>query len=297
MSDGRQDSTPGEPTQAETRLSNPIDIGPYHVLSIIGAGGMGRVFRARDSKLNRDVALKLISTEFANDSDRLARFAREAQVLASLNHPNIAAIYGLEESDGRQALVLELVEGPTLATRIADGRMPGAEALSIARQLADALHAAHSKGIIHRDLKPANIKVTDNGIVKVLDFGLAKTAAPDFEGVTIADSPTVVGATRVGAVLGTAPYMSPEQTRGLPVDARTDIWAFGCVWFEMLAGCSCRRVSMDGETQAATRWERRRSGPKSHDWIRRHNRPCRRTDACSRFSAVRARSMARHSCM
>jgi eukaryotic-like serine/threonine-protein kinase len=236
MIDGRHDSEPEESTHADTRLSNPIDIGPYHVLSIIGAGGMGRVFRARDSKLNRDVALKLISTEFANDSDRLARFAREAQVLASLNHPNIGAIYGLEESDGRQALVLELVEGPTLATRIADGPIPGADALSIARQIADALHAAHSKGIIHRDLKPANIKVTQQGIVKVLDFGLAKTAAPDFDGVTIVDPPTVVGATRVGAVLGTAPYMSPEQARGLPVDARTDIWAFGCVLFEMLAG-------------------------------------------------------------
>src|SRR4029079_10252360 len=168
MTDLLDESSNEDGTDGETRLDSRADTRPYHVIAIIGAGGMGRVFRARDSKLNRDVALKLLPDEFASDPNRLARFAREAQALAALNHPNIAAIYGLEESDGRQALVLELVEGPTLATRIADGRMPGAEALSIARRLADALHAPNSKGIIHRDLKPANIKVTDNGIVKVL---------------------------------------------------------------------------------------------------------------------------------
>ena len=235
MSDANRGRPDGQ-SISETRTGEPVTIGPYRVLSILGVGGMGQVFRARDSKLNRDVALKLLPDAFANDPDRLARFAREAQALAALNHPNVAAIYGLEESSGRPALVLELVEGPTLAARIADGPLPLRDALSIARQIAEALNAAHEKGIIHRDLKPANVKVTASGVVKVLDFGLAKTAAPDIEATDFSKSPTVVGSTRVGVVLGTAAYMSPEQARAQPVDARTDIWAFGCVLFEMLSG-------------------------------------------------------------
>ena len=211
-------------------------MGQYRVIGLLGVGGMGEVFRARDSKLNRDVALKVLPSAFEFDPDRLARFRREAQMLAALNHPHIAAIYGLEESNGRQALVLELVEGVTLAQRIEDGPLPLAEALTMARQIAEALQAAHTKGIIHRDLKPANIKVTPAGVVKVLDFGLAKTAAGDVPLTEASQSPTVAGETRVGVVLGTAAYMSPEQARGQDVDARTDIWAFGCVLFEMLAG-------------------------------------------------------------
>ena len=212
-------------------------IGPYRVVGLLGRGGMGEVFRARDSKLNRDVALKLLPGAFELDPDRLARFRREARALAALNHPHIAAIYGLEESDGRQALVLELVEGVTLAERIAGGPLPVGEALGIARQIAGALEAAHDKGIVHRDLKPANIKVTPAGIVKVLDFGLAKTAAGEQAArEVVRSSLTADVSTHVGAVVGTAAYMSPEQARGLDVDTRTDIWAFGCVLFEMLSG-------------------------------------------------------------
>jgi eukaryotic-like serine/threonine-protein kinase len=246
MSDVRRSDAPNG-TDAETRLDGGVDIGPYHLISIIGAGGMGRVFRARDSKLNRDVALKLLPEELAHDLDRMARFTREAQAPAALNHPNIAAIYGLEESGGRQALVLELVEGTTLADRIANGPLPLRDALTLALQIAHALRAAHDKGIVHRDLKPANIKVTPAGVVKVLDFGLAKTAAPDPSASDFSQSPTLLrqgygeaGAspamTRAGVILGTAAYMSPEQARGQQVDQRTDIWAFGCVLFEMLTG-------------------------------------------------------------
>ena len=234
MSDANRGRPDGQ-SISETRAGEPVTIGPYRVLSILGVGGMGQVFRARDSKLNRDVALKLLPDAFANDPDRLARFAREAQALAALNHPNVAAIYGLEESGGRPALVLELVEGPTLAARIADGPLPLRDALSIARQIAEALNAAHEKGIIHRDLKRANVKVAASGVVTVLDFGLAKTAAPDIE-ATDFSSPHGGRHARVGVVLGTAAYMSPEQARAQPVDARTDIWAFGCVLFEMLSG-------------------------------------------------------------
>jgi len=219
-----------------TRASAGVVVGPYRVVGLLGVGGMGEVFRARDSKLNRDVALKVLPSAFEFDPDRLARFRREAQVLAALNHPHIAAIYGLEESNGRQALVLELVEGVTLAKRIEGGALPLADAVTIARQIADALQAAHDKGIVHRDLKPANIKVTPAGVVKVLDFGLAKTSAGDLPLTSAFPSPTGAGETRVGTVLGTASYMSPEQARGEEVDARTDIWAFGCVLFEMLAG-------------------------------------------------------------
>jgi hypothetical protein len=224
-------------------------LGPYEIVAAIGAGGMGEVYRARDTRLNRDVAIKVLPEIFAQDPDRLARFKREAQVLASLSHPHIAGIYGFEEAAGISALVLELVEGPTLADLIADRPIPQDEALPIARQICDALEAAHEHGIIHRDLKPANIKLTGDGSVKVLDFGLAK--AMDQHATTAVDmslSPTLSSplATRMGVLLGTAPYMSPEQARGKPVDKRTDIWAFGCVVYEMLTG----KRAFDGEDVA-----------------------------------------------
>jgi Tol biopolymer transport system component len=230
-------------------IASGVRLGPYEVLTLIGRGGMGEVYRASDSKLNRDVALKILPSEFASDPDRLARFKREAQLLASLNHPNIAAIYGLEESNGPRALVLELVEGPTLADRIAEGPIPIDESLPIARQIADALEAAHEKGIVHRDLKPANIKITAAGTAKVLDFGLAKAIVGETTSGDLSQSPTLtVNGTRDGVILGTAAYMSPEQARGKPVDKRSDVWAFGCLLYEMLTG----RAAFTGETASDT---------------------------------------------
>src|SRR5580692_11509727 len=218
-------------------LSIGTRLGPYEITGPLGAGGMGEVYRARDSRLNRDVAIKTLPAAFFDDTNRLARLQREAQVLASLNHPNIASIYGLEEDRGVRALVMELVEGPTLAERIAKGPIPLDEALGIARQIADALEAAHEKGIVHRDLKPANIKLTAEGKVKVLDFGLAKAFDNDAVSGNTENSPTLtLEATRAGMILGTAGYMSPEQARGKPVDKRADIWAFGVVLYEMLTG-------------------------------------------------------------
>jgi serine/threonine-protein kinase len=221
-------------------LASGTRIGSYEVIAQIGAGGMGEVYRARDTRLKREVALKILPDSFANDLERLARFQREAEVLASLNHPNIAAIHGLEESDGTRALVIELVEGDTLAERIARGPIPVDQALAIAKQIAEALDAAHEQGIIHRDLKPANIKLRDDGTVKVLDFGLAKwgpSGADALSAPGATHSPTLsVAFTGVGTILGTAAYMSPEQARGRMVDKRADIWAFGCVLFEMLTG-------------------------------------------------------------
>jgi len=212
-------------------------LGAYEVIALIGVGGMGQVYRARDIRLERDVALKILPEIFTSDPDRLVRFQREARVLASLNHPNIAAIYGLEEDDGVRALVLELVEGPTLADRVAQGAIPVGEALPIAKQIAEALEAAHDVGIIHRDLKPANIKTQPQGVAKVLDFGIAKILARGAADPTVTDSPTSsMQATRAGMILGTPAYMSPEQARGQAVDKRTDIWAFGCVLYEMLTG-------------------------------------------------------------
>ena len=220
-------------------LSSGTRLGAYQVIGAIGAGGMGEVYRARDAKLNRDVALKVLPQLFAVDPDRLARFKREAHVLASLNHPNIGAIYGLEESNGLQALVLELIEGPTLADRLDDGPIPMDEAVPIARQIAEALEAAHEMGIVHRDLKPANIKLRDDGAVKVLDFGLAKAADP-IEAISSSAtaSPTITSPalTQMGVILGTAAYMSPEQVKGRPADKRSDVWAFGVVLLEMLSG-------------------------------------------------------------
>ncbi len=212
-------------------LSPGVKLGPYEILAPLGAGGMGEVYLARDTQLNREVAIKGLPEAFARDPQRLARFQREAQVLAALNHPNIAAIYGLEEHQGAQFLVMEYVAGETLR-----GPVPVDEALGLARQLVEALEAAHEKGIVHRDLKPDNIKVTPEGKVKVLDFGLAKAMEETSE-VELLNSPTIsVAATRAGVILGTAAYMSPEQARGKPVDRRADIWAFGCVLYELLTG-------------------------------------------------------------
>jgi len=215
-------------------------LGPYEVTAQIGVGGMGEVYRATDTNLARQVAIKVLPAAVAADAERLARFDREAKTLAALNHPNIATVYGLEKSADTTALVMELVEGPTLADRIGRGPIPIDEALPIAKQIAEALEAAHEQGIIHRDLKPANIKLRSNGTVKVLDFGLAKTvtAEPSAIGSALSHSPTLTtpAQTRAGVVLGTAAYMSPEQARGKPVDRRTDIWAFGVVLYEMLTG-------------------------------------------------------------
>ncbi len=222
-------------------LSAGTHLGSYEILSALGAGGMGEVYRARDTKLNRDVAIKVLLPAVANDPERLARFSREAQVLASLNHPNIAHLHGLEDSHGVRALVMELVEGPTLADRISQGAIPLDEALPIARQIAEALEAAHEQGIVHRDLKPANIKMRPDGVVKVLDFGLAKALDPPpgtEAGALLANSPTISSPamTQQGVILGTAAYMSPEQAKGRAADKRSDVWAFGCVLYEMLTG-------------------------------------------------------------
>jgi eukaryotic-like serine/threonine-protein kinase len=226
-------------------LSPGFKLGSYEILSPLGAGGMGEVYRARDTKLNREVAIKVLPAAMAQDSERMARFQREAQVLASLNHPNIASIYGLEDSGGVRALVMELVEGQTLAERLKSGAMPTEEALLVVRQISDALEAAHERGIIHRDLKPANIKITEEGVVKVLDFGLAKAMAPEESSSGISNSPTIsIAATQAGMILGTAAYMSPEQAKGKKVDRRADIWAFSCVFYEMLAG----KKIFEGET-------------------------------------------------
>jgi len=226
-------------------LSSGTRVGPFEVLGLLGAGGMGEVYRARDTKLGREVALKVLLPLFAGDPERLARFQREAQLLASLNHPNIATIFGAEE----RALVMELVEGPTLADRIAIGAMPLEEALAIAAQIADALEYAHEKNVIHRDLKPANVKVTPDGKVKVLDFGLAKALADDPASGDVMNSPTLtLGATRAGVILGTAAYMPPEQAKGKSVDRRADIWSFGVVLYEMLTGAR----GYTGETAAET---------------------------------------------
>jgi Tol biopolymer transport system component/tRNA A-37 threonylcarbamoyl transferase component Bud32 len=215
-------------------------LGPYEIVSALGAGGMGEVYKARDTKLGREVALKILPESFTHDPERLARFRREAQVLAALNHPHIGAIYGLDEANGQQFLVLELIEGGTLADRIAKGPLRVDNALAIAKQVAEALEAAHEKGIIHRDLKPANIALTQDGNVKVLDFGLAKATetssgtSPDVTNTPTITSPAMM--TGVGVILGTAAYMSPEQAKGRAVDRRSDVWAFGCVLYEMLTG-------------------------------------------------------------
>jgi Tol biopolymer transport system component len=230
-------------------LSSGTKIGPYQIGSLLGVGGMGEVYRSRDSKLGREVALKVLPASVAVDPERLSRFSREAKVLASLNHPNIAAIYGLEDFGATHAIVMELVEGPTLADRIRSAPLPPDEALPIAKQICEALEFAHERGIVHRDLKPANIKVTEEGTAKVLDFGLAKALEADLGPSDISSSPTMSRmATQAGMILGTAAYMSPEQARGKRADRRSDIWAFGCVLYEMLTG----KMTFSGETVSDT---------------------------------------------
>src|SRR5262245_35205384 len=224
-------------------LSPGERLGAYEVLTLLGVGGMGEVYRARDTKLARDVAIKILPELFVADPERVSRFGREAQVLASLNHTNIASIYGLEESGLTRFLVLELVEGQSLAKHIPPNGLPCDEALAISRQLVDGLEAAHERGIVHRDLKPANIMLTGDGHVKVLDFGLARVAEPN-DASSMANSPTLsFAATQAGVILGTAAYMSPEQAKGRVADKRTDIWAFGSVLYEMLTG----RRAFEGE--------------------------------------------------
>src|SRR6058998_1963977 len=209
------------------------------VTALIGKGGMGEVYRARDTKLKREVAIKILPDEFSRDAERVTRFQREAEVLASLNHPNIAAIHSLEEANGSRFLVLELVEGETLAERIQGGPVPVGEALQIAKSICEALEAAHEKGIVHRDLKPANVKVTPDGKVKVLDFGLAKAMETAPATGALSNSPTLtIGATQAGVILGTAAYMSPEQAKGFEADARSDTFSLGSVLYEMLTGRS-----------------------------------------------------------
>src|SRR5262245_14581712 len=226
-------------------LQAGTSIGPFEIVAPLGAGGMGEVYRARDPRLDRDVALKMLPDAFANDVERAARFEREAKTLASLNHPNIAGVHGLERANDVHVLVMELVEGEDLSARIARGPIPADEALPIARQIAEALEAAHEQGIVHRDLKPANIKLRPDGTIKVLDFGLAKAFEPTGSSPAATQSPTLsIHATQAGVILGTAAYMSPEQARGRPVDRRADIWAFGVVLYEMLSG----HRAFEGET-------------------------------------------------
>jgi Tol biopolymer transport system component len=227
-------------------LNSGPRLGAYEVREMLGHGGMGEVYRARDTRLKRDVALKVLAAPFAGDAERLTRFAREGELLAALNHPHIAAIYGIEESHDVCALVMEIVEGPTLEDRLAAGPLAVAEVVGVARQLVDALAAAHDAGIVHRDLKPANIKIRPDGTLKVLDFGIAKMSAAAGPADLRAAVTTESALTREGAVLGTAAYMSPEQARGAPVDRRADVWAFGCVLFEMLTG----RRAFDGHATA-----------------------------------------------
>ncbi len=241
-------------------LSAGSRLGAYEITGLLGKGGMGEVYQARDSRLGREVAIKVLPDPFASDPDRLARFEREARLLAALNHPNIATIYSLEMESGIRFLSLELVAGETLAERLAAGPLGIEEALAVARQIAEALEAAHEKGIIHRDLKPANVKVTPEGNVKVLDFGLARALAAEAAAQDLSSLPTMTSAGRhTGVILGTAAYMSPEQARGKPLDRRTDIWSFGCVLFELLTG----RKAFEGETVSDTLAAILRSEP---DW-------------------------------
>src|SRR3990172_10021412 len=246
-------------------LASGSKLGPYDVVSPLGAGGMGEVYRARDTKLGRNVAIKILPPELVDDPGRLARFRREAHVLATLNHPRIASIYGFEEAEGQPFLVMELVEGEDLSRRLSRGRIPLDKAIEIARQTAEALEAAHEKGIVHRDLKPGNIVIREDGQVKVLDFGLAKAFAGDAVETSSSDlsqSPTISRhETATGVILGTAAYMSPQQARGKQVDKRAEIWAFGVVLFEMLTG----RPLFSGETVSDVLASVLRAEP---DWAR-----------------------------
>ena len=262
----------------------------YRITGKLGAGGMGEVYRARDTKLKREVAIKVLPEAFARDAERMKRLEREAQVLASLNHPNIAAIYGLEDVDGIRALVLELVEGPTLAERIASGPMPLDEILKCARQMAVGLEAAHEKSVIHRDLKPANVKLTKEGDIKILDFGLAKALEGEMPDVEDSNSPTLTRAgTQAGVLLGTAAYMSPEQAKGKPVDRRADVWAFGVVLFEMLTGTKLFSGETVSETLASVikdEPELDRLPPETPKHIRRLLYRCLTKDPAERLQAI-----------
>jgi eukaryotic-like serine/threonine-protein kinase len=225
-------------------IASGTEIGAYEIQSPIGAGGMGQVYKARDRKLKRDVAIKVLPEEFSRDPDRVSRFQREAEALAALNHSNIGGIYDVDEVNGIRFLVLELVSGEDLAERLKRGALPVDEALSIAKQMCDALEAAHEKGIAHCDLKPANIKITPDGKVKLLDFGLARLFESDAHHTDPSNSPTMMSRTDGGVILGTASYMSPEQARGQKTGKQSDIWAFGCVLYELLTG----RRAFGGET-------------------------------------------------
>ena len=271
-------------------------IGAYDVGELIGEGGMGRVYRARDPRLGRDVAIKVLPEALLQDPDRVARFEREAQLLASFSHPNIAAVYGFEEADApvdgghmAHALVLELVEGPTLSDRIQRGPIPVEDALPIAHQIADALEAAHEKGIVHRDLKPSNIKLRPDGTVKVLDFGLAKIVDPGGAASALSQSPTMLTASMPGTILGTVAYMAPEQAKGKEADRRADIWAFGCVLFEMLTGCAVFEGESVSEVLAGvlkTDPDWQRLPPETPESIRRLLRRCLERDPKRRLQHI-----------
>ncbi|HXZ20729.1 MAG TPA: protein kinase, partial [Candidatus Acidoferrales bacterium] len=275
---------------ADARSLTGQTVSHYQILEKLGAGGMGEVYRATDSRLGRDVAIKILPEAFGSDPQRMSRFEREAQLLAALNHPNIATIYGLELAGAARALAMELVPGPTLADRIAQGPMPLEEALPIARQIAEALEYAHERGIIHRDLKPANVKVTPDGKVKLLDFGLAKALADDPAAADLSSSPTLTAAaTRAGLILGTAGYMSPEQARGKAVDRRADIWSFGVVLYEMLAGAQAFGGETISDTLAAVIKEEpdwKRLPASTPGAIRRILGRCTEKDAKRRLQAI-----------
>jgi Tol biopolymer transport system component len=263
-------------------------LGSHEITALLGKGGMGEVYRARDLRLKREVAIKILPEEFSRDADRVSRFQREAEVLASLNHPNIASIYDVQEAQGSRFLVLELVEGDTLAERVARGPLAPAEALTVARQIAEALEAAHEKGIVHRDLKPANVKITPEGRVKVLDFGLAKVRETA-QSAALSDSPTLTSASTPGTILGTAAYMSPEQATGKETDRTTDVWAFGCVLYEMITG---RRL-FDGENVVEilggiikTEPDWNHLPPETSEGVRRLLRRCLRKDRAKRLHDV-----------
>ncbi len=289
-----QRSTGGPTAYNRRRVSllPGVRVGPYEVLSSLGAGGMGEVYRARDTTLGRDVAIKVLPANVSNDADRTARFRREAQILGSLNHPLIAAIYGVEDSGPTPVLVLELVEGLTLAERIDAGPLPIDEVLRIAHQIAQALEAAHENGIVHRDLKPANIKLRPDGTVKVLDFGLARALEPASHAVASGALATVTSpaATAFGVILGTAAYMSPEQACGQSVDRGADIWAFGAVLFEMLTGARAFQGSDPTQTVASVlrsepEWSR--LPPGTPESIRRLLRRCLAKDRRHRLADIR----------
>ncbi len=243
--------------ESGSRLAN------YAIVELIGRGGMGEVYRARDERLGRDVAIKVLPEEFASDKERLARFEREAKLLASVNHPGIATLHGLEESDGTQFLVMEMVEGETLAERIARGPVAIQEAIPLFIQIAEALEAAHERAVIHRDLKPANIKITPDDRIKILDFGLAKAWRSEASAATSSQSPTLTRGTAAGEIMGTAAYMSPEQARGKPIDKRTDLWAFGVVVYETLTGKRAFKGENVTVTLASHGSRRRTTSPRS----------------------------------